>query len=79
MPTLCSANGFYLFKTKTFKTTKMEDDQNGRQPKQKMNKMEDDQNGRRPNLKMTKMEDDHNKGQPKRTMTKKKKTMMDSD
>ena len=28
------------------KTTKMEDDQNGRQPKLKTTKMEDDQNGR---------------------------------
>merc|ERR1712082_180534 len=40
------------------KTTKMEDDQNGRQQKWKTTQMEDDPNGRRPKWKTTKMEDD---------------------
>merc|ERR1711984_4291 len=35
------------------KTTKMEDDQNGRRPKWKTTKIEDDQNGRRPKWKTT--------------------------
>merc|ERR1712215_223518 len=42
-----------------WKTTKMEDDQNGRRPKWKTTKMEDDQNGRRQKWKTTKMNDDH--------------------
>ena len=40
--------------------TKMEDDQNGRQPKQKTNKMED-----KIKWKKTKIEDDQNERQPK--------------
>merc|ERR1712030_190451 len=41
-----------------WKTTKMENDQNGRRPKWKTTKMEDDKNGRRPKWKTNKMEDD---------------------
>merc|ERR1712030_130612 len=48
-----------------WKTTNMEDDQNGRRPKWKTTKIEDDQNGRRPKWKTTKMEDDQNGRQPK--------------
>merc|ERR1712215_521096 len=47
-----------------WKTTKMEDDQNGRRPKWKTTKMEDDQNGRRPKWMKTKMEDDPNGRRP---------------
>merc|ERR1711888_12729 len=52
------------------KTTKMEDDQNGRRPKWTTTKMEDDQNGRRPKWKTTKMEDDQNGRRPKWKTTK---------
>ena len=38
--------------------TKMENDQNGRQPTWNMTKMENDQNGIGPKWKTTKMEDD---------------------
>merc|ERR1712215_197439 len=48
-----------------WKTTKMEDDQNGRRPEWKMTKMEDDRNERRPKWKTTKMEDDQNGTRPK--------------
>merc|ERR1711888_68624 len=51
-------------------TTKMEDDQNGRRPKWKMNKMEDEQNGRRTKWKTNKMEDDQNGRRPKWKTTK---------
>merc|ERR1712030_208902 len=46
-----------FFHSPKWKTTKMEDDQNGRRPKWKTTKMEDDLNGRRPKWKTTKMED----------------------
>ena len=40
--------------TKKYQTlTKMDDDQNGRQPKWKTSKMEDDQNGGRGKLRLT--------------------------
>merc|ERR1712030_234315 len=54
----------------TLQITKMEDDQNRRQPKWKTNKMKDDQNGRQPRLKTTKMEDDQNGRRPKWKTTK---------
>ena len=47
-------------KTKNESELKMEDDQKGRQQKQKTNKREDDQNRRRPEWKSIKMEDDKN-------------------
>merc|ERR1711895_34944 len=53
-----------------WKTTKMEDDQNGRRPKWKTTKMEDDPNGRRPKWKTAKMEDDQNGRRPKWKTTK---------
>merc|ERR1712030_152189 len=53
-----------------WKTTKMEDDQNGRRPKWKTTKMEDDQNGGRPKWKMTKMKDGRNGRRPKWKTTK---------
>ena len=42
------------------KTTEMEDDQNGRQPKWKTSETEDDRNGRQSKWKMTEMEDNQN-------------------
>merc|ERR1712236_161349 len=56
---LTNPNLIFCHKPK-WKTTKMEDDQNGRRPKWKTIKMEDDQNGRRPKWKMSQMEDDQN-------------------
>ena len=43
----------------------MEDDQNGKRPKQKTTKTEDDQNRRWPKQKTTKTEDDQNGMEPK--------------
>ena len=40
--------------------TKMEDDQNGRQPKMKTTKHEDDQRWGRPKMKTTKNQDEQN-------------------
>ena len=60
----------WFLQTNKWKTTKKEDDQNGRQPKSKTTKMEDDQNGRWPKWKMIKMEDDLKGRGPKRKKTK---------
>merc|ERR1711888_410140 len=61
------------------KTTKMEDNQNGRQPKWKTTKMEDDQNGRRPKWKTTKMEDYKMEDDQSGRRPKWKTTKMDDD
>merc|ERR1712215_119474 len=53
-----------------WKTTKKEDDQNGRRPKWKTTKMEDDQSRRRPKWQTIKMEDDQNRRRPKSKTTK---------
>merc|ERR1711888_531290 len=62
-----------------WKTTKMEDDQNGRRPKWEMTKMEDDQNRRRPKWKTTKMEDDQNGRHQNGKRPKWKTTKMEYD